>query len=355
MKNICKIPLVDGTFATIIDTPEKKYFQSPSYKFIFDRTSGFHMRWGLDLTDDGDLKLGMPEIADIEISTVCSMGCKFCYKSNKPTGTYMSLETYKKLISKLPKTICQIALGIGDIDGNPDLWKILEYSRSIGIVPNITINGARMTPEYFDNLAKYCGAVAVSLYDKDLTFNAIHELTERGMTQVNIHYMLSNESIIDAKQLLKDVTNNFRLKNLNAIVFLSLKEKGNAIGRYSRTSQEQFNSLIEEANIYDVGVGFDSCSAFKAIEAYKHSSNYEEIKMAIEPCESSCFSAYISVDGKYYPCSFMEGVADWKEGLNVLECNDFLKDIWWNEKTNIFRKHVIDNRTRCNGCSHYNI
>jgi hypothetical protein len=32
----------------------------------------------------------------------------------------------------------------------------------------------------------------------------------------------------------------------------------------------------------------------------------DAILQTVEPCEGSCFSAYVNVDGVYYHCSFME-------------------------------------------------
>jgi len=48
-----------------------------------------------------------------------------------------------------------------------------------------------------------------------------------------------------------------------------------------------------------------------------------------EPCESTLFSGYISVDAMFYPCSFAEGVGEWCEGIDVINSNDFVKDVWW--------------------------
>ena len=93
-----------------------------------------------------------------------------CYKSNTSQGKNMSLETFKKIFHKIPLNLTQIAFGIGDIDANPDLWKIMEYCRNNNynqVVPNITINGKRLTDEHIGMLAELCGAVAVSRYNPD--------------------------------------------------------------------------------------------------------------------------------------------------------------------------------------------
>jgi len=355
-----EIKLTNGDVATIVDNKDIKILKSPDYNFYFDKKSGLFCRWGKTEDDDGDINLSLPEIIDMEISTTChgiDKPCKFCYKSNTSKGEYMTFETFKKVFSKLPPTITQLAAGIGDIDANPDMWKIFAYCRKQGVIPNVTINGARMIPEYFDNLAKYCGAVACSVYDKELTYNAIKELTDRGMSQINIHFFLSTETETLAYEVLNDIQNDPRLKKMNACVFLSLKKKGNAKTGFTQLSQEKFNDLCKFAISKNIKIGFDSCSSdkfFKYLDSDK--SLTEEFKkqmdQCIEKCESSIFSAYISCSSQYFPCSFCEGTKGWEKGIDIINCKDFITDVWQNPKTIAFRKKLLS----CNrNCTIYNI
>lgn len=338
-----------------------KTLTSKSYNYRFNIDTGYFERWGETLESDGDLNQGLPEIADIEISTICSAGCKFCYKSNTSNGDNMSYETFVKLFEKLPISITQIAFGIGDLPihgegGNPDLWKIFNHCRENYIVPNVTINGFRMCDETADLLSKYCGAVAVSLYDKESTYNTIKMLTDRGMKQINIHYFLSDETYDRAFELFNDVKNDSRLSKLNAIVFLSLKTKGRAkVNNYTPLSIDKFKNLMLTAMEKNIGIGFDSCSAQKALESVKGLPNSDKLEQMIEPCESTLYSMYINTHGEFFPCSFSEGDGEWEKGLNVLECNNFLNDIWWNEKTMKFKQNVIKCRECKKSCSIFEV
>lgn len=345
-----EIKLINGEIAKLIDTKEKKILKSTDYNFYFDKRSGFFARYGKSSEDDGELSLGLPEIADIEISTSChgvGKPCQFCYKSNTPDGKYMNFDTFKKIFHKLPPSITQIAAGIGDIDSNPDMWKIFGYCRDNGVIPNVTINCARMTPEFFDNLVKYCGAVACSFYNKNLTYNAIDELTKRGLTQTNIHFMLHQGSFDSAMQTLKDIQNEPRLQKLNAIVFLSLKTKGNAENGFVQLSQDKFTELVKYGLDNGISLGFDSCGSAKFLKSIEGYPNYKQMETFVEKCESSIYSSYISVDGNYYPCSFCENIEGWEEGLSVLDCNDFLQDIWLNEKTLNFKDKLLSCNRDC--------
>lgn len=353
--------------AVLIENKDVKVLKSPDYNFIFNKHNGFFARWGETKEADPDFSPYGPELVDIEISTICSgvkgIGvCKFCYKSNTPNGTYMSLETFKKVFHNLPKTVTQIAFGIGDILANPDMWAIFDYSRENGVVPNVTVNGEGITDEIADTLVAKCGAVAVSVYDREKSFDTIKKLTDRGLKQVNIHYMICEETYEGALRLLQDRQTDPRLAKLNAIVLLSLKPKGRAtVGqRYTRLSDEKFKHLVDYALAHGIGVGFDSCGAGKFMKAVEGNPQEEMYKQMAEPCESTKFSMYINTDGQYFPCSFIEGEVvenggDWREGLDVVNCKDFLKDVWHNEKTQQFRTTCVA-CTKANGnCPHYKV
>jgi hypothetical protein len=413
---ISNIELFDGTIAVVKDTEKYKALKSEDYNFFFNKSDGFFCRWGKgngtrkekitkqeaelyliwcgiwqekfdikvfmsDLETDGKPEVGLPEIADIEISTSChgvsvdgekSTPCAFCYKSNRPTKNgegNMSLETFKKVFEKITKfpTIGQIAFGITDIDANPDMWKIFEYTRSQSVIPNVTINGDRMTSEFFDKIANTMGATAISYYDKNLTYNAVKELTDRGMKQVNIHYMLSLERYGDAIQLIKDYKTDSRLEKLNAIVFLSLKPK-NRGNTHVRLSDEKFKELVNFALDTNTPIGFDSCSQPKFIRSIKDRPDADRMEKYTESCESSIYSMYINSgeidengisDPMFYPCSFSEKIekspGNWNNGISILRTDEFLKDIWFSSKVRAFRDITVNNKKKCLACPIYDI
>jgi hypothetical protein len=356
-----KIKLADESVGILIKANNQTRFVSEKYNFKFNKKDGFFIRWGKTMEDDGDLELGLPEIADIEIAEICEgvpgIGpCAFCYKSNTGfKGTNMSLETFKTIFDKLPPTVTQIAFGCGTLRRHPEMWDIFKYSKDNGVTPNLTINGD-VDDDEFDKIADMCGACAVSIYDKDLSYDAIKKLTDRGMNQVNIHYMISEETYDKAFEIMDDIKSDSRLKNLNALVFLSLKPKGRSYGRFHQLNQEKFDTLIKYALDNQIPFGFDSCSADKVYRYIdKQNGNLDNLKTHVESCESTIFSLYINVLGNFYPCSFSEGIEGWEEGLSVLECNNFLKDIWYHEKTKKFRQGVIKCRKCQNDCSIYDI
>jgi len=337
----------------------RRIYTSQNYNWIFNKKDGEFIRWGKTTLDDPRFSPVGPEILDIEISTIChgpnGIPCPHCYKSNNKTGINMTLQTYKKIFDKFPSNLTQVAFGIGDIDANPDLWDIMRYTKDKGVIPNITINGSRMIPEYYDNLVDICGAVAVSKYKpKDICYNAVDELLNRGLKQVNIHMLVSQQTYDECFELLNDRLYDIRLEKMNAIVFLMLKPKGYRNYYSKLSSLDKFKKLIDHSMNHDILIGFDSCSAPMFLEAVKIGKDEEEFKKYVicsESCESGLFSSYCNVKGEYWHCSFSENVHPWK-GINILKCKDFMKDIWLSEEVMKFRDHLLnqDNSYISEGC-----
>ena len=331
---------------TIIED-DIKIVNSVDYNYTFNLSNGNFARWGKTKKDNPEYSKFGPEILDIEISSKCSNGCSFCYKSNTSKGDNMSFFTFKKIFDKFPNNLTQIAFGIGDVDANKDLWKIMRYCRKNQIIPNITINGARMTDNDYNELAIICGAVAVSLYDYDVCYNAVKELTDRKMKQVNIHCLLSEETFNKCMKVLEDKQKDDRLKDLNAIVFLFLKPKGTRNNFHKLRSMDKFKELVKYAFDNNISIGFDSCSASNFLKSIKGHEKFEEIEEMIEPCESTLFSYYINTEGIGFPCSFSENSP--YNGVNIIDSKDFIKDVWNAKETLHFRNSVMNNKD-CNNC-----
>lgn len=340
----------------------KKLVKSPIYNYIFDRETGFFARWGKTKDDDPHMSPFGPEIADIEISTVCNgigtslatrKPCSWCYKSNTGCGANMTFDTFRDLFHKLPRNLTQIAFGIGDIDGNPDLWRIMEYCRDNpynSVVPNITVNGMGVDKEVAKRLAKLCGAVSVSRYHiPGVCYNAINNLASAGLKQVNIHQLLAHETYDKCFDLLEDTQNDRRLAGLNAIVFLMLKPKGDRNKFHGIGSLDRFNKLIKAAQDSGVSVGMDSCTAPLMLK-YAETYDQQNIIPSIEPCESTLFSIYINTDAEVFPCSFTEGQPGWETGISMPEVEDFFKDVWFSDRINDWRGGLLNSSTGCSDC-----
>jgi hypothetical protein len=353
---------------TIKENNKIKILESKEYNYFFDKETGFMAQWGKTQEEDPERAPG-PVLADIEVVASCKgpggKVCPFCYKGNLPGNNYMSFETYKEVFKRLPKSLTQIAFGAdADLSVNPDIFKIMKYTRENGIIPNITV--ADINKEIAEKLAKVCGAVAVSWYgmhtSKDHCYNSIKYLTDAGMNQVNMHFMLSEETLPYINELINDIKNDERLAKLNAVVFLSLKQKGRGV-KFKGCSINDFKEVIKKMMENNIPFGFDSCSAIKFLIAIKelYPDKYKEYKEMTEPCESFAQSIYINEKAEVFPCSFMENEY-WNDGeqmkWNILEFKndeEVLEQIWNSKEAKTFFFNSKKCQSCGQGCQYYQV
>lgn len=343
----------------IFESPEAKEVRSEAYSYSFSKRTGDFARWGKTKEDDPE-RAPFPEIMDIEIATACdgigdtsaqkgASPCRFCYKANKRAGEQMSLETFKKIFAKIGigTPLTQIAFGIGNLYGHDDMWGIFKHTRDNGVIPNVTINGWELTDEIADKLASLMGAVAVSRYNpKDVCYDAVKKLTDRGMTQCNIHQLVSLESYDNCMELLRDMQTDPRLAKLNAVVFLMLKPKGRGTALGQMKDYDKYKAMVDYALERGLRIGFDSCSVPSFLNVAKDHPDYVMFEQSTDRCESGLFSLYIDVKGKVWPCSFGQNRDD-LEPIDVLAIEDFSRDVWNSPQMDRWRKRLTDNNRSC--------
>jgi len=270
-----------------------------------------------------------------------------CYKSNGHYPTYnMNMDEFIKVLQAMPETVTQIAFGILNISSNPDFFNMMKMAKDCGVIPNYTCHGYDVTDEVAQKTSELCGAVAVSVYNKNASYNAIKKFTDNGMDQVNIHYMISEETYDKAFEIIDDMKHDERLMGMNAIVFLALKTKGGGKD-FHVLSTEKYNKLVDYALEKEVPFGFDSCSAHRFLNAVKDHKMYKQFEMMAEPCESNLFSHYCNCKGESFPCSFSENHDMFPKGNDTLNCNNFIEDVWLSKEARSFRKLLLEGKRHC--------
>lgn len=389
----------------IKETDKIRVVNSPEYNSAFNKEDGFFVRWGAT-TKDNPLYAPMPEILDLEISAGKCMGkCPECYKCNGAVEEThnMTFDEFRNIFHKVAKTVIvttfksgrlpikaemnlswngcytksdiiekvkqlyhepediletkvynegllqQIAFGICDIGTNPDFFKMLKYCREFDVIPNYTCHALDMNEDYAKETAKYCGAVAVSVYNKDKAYNAVDMLHKAGLKQINFHTIAHDKSYNKILSIIDDLTTDERIKGkVKAVVLLKYKPKGNGVGKFNHLTDEQYKNIIKYAEEKNINIGFDSCSAHAYLRVIKDDEDFEAKSMCAEPCESACFSSYINHKGEFFACSFCEGEKGiWQNGINVLDAEDFEKDVWNANKTKQFREILLKNERKC--------
>ncbi len=293
----------------------------------------FNPKTGLEITDgvDGNpdpFVLDFPSLMDIGIMGNCLNNCPFCYQGEN-RGTNMSFEDYKKIIDEAEPFVMQVALGgKGDPNLHEDFDRIIEYTRSRNIVPNYTTSGNNISAAQIE-VSKACGAVAVSDYDQEFTYNAIKKLNAAKI-KTNIHFVLSSSRLRRATQLLngKDIwKEKVDLKKLNAVIFLLFKPAGKGKNMMDEIPTEkqikEFASLIT-AGKTKFKVGMDSClvNKIKKLEMVP-----KEQEIFVDTCEGARGSVYVSPDMKLMPCSFGN-----KEAYGISIKEKSIKEVWDNGK-----------------------
>jgi len=386
----------------IKENEKVKAVSSNFYNYIFKKENGTFLRWGKSLNDD-PIMAPLPEILDLEISQgKCSGKCPECYKCNGDVNKTINLsfKDFRKIFHNVANTVLevkyknqepyfnslfhmleidnfyddcltkndfikrfclnidkeieyikiynkgmltQIAFGICDLDTNPDFLKMMKYCREFDVIPNFTFNGNGLTNELAEEISKVAGAVAISNHKN--TYDCVKTLTDKGMKQINIHFIVHDKSYDSIFKLIDDIKTDSRLEKLNALVLLRYKPKGNNRDKFKQITLEQYKNIINYSIQKGVSIGFDSCSAPLYLQVVKDNPELKKTEIFVEPCESSLFSSYINCKGEFYACSFCEGEGMWKTGINVL--NQDFKDVWNNTQANKFREKLLKNNRRC--------
>lgn len=358
-------------YIVYFDKDSNRYIEAKddSFHLLFNKNNGQTFKWGKEQKDDPAFCPFGNEIADIEITKACRgirntngerQVCKWCYKNNVSKGSYMNFETFKNIFDKLnaPKTMTQIAFGLdaeASQELNPDIWNIFDYCNDNDVTPNVTV--ADINEQTAEKLVSRCGAIAVSYYgliNKNRCYDSVNLLINKAKEiskkiAINIHCLLSQETYDSVFELLNDVYNDKRLKDLNAIVFLSLKQKGRGTN-FNKLSDEQFKKIIDTCFEKQISFGMDSCSCPKFFNAIEDRRDKNRLKTYCESCESCLCSMYIDANGIFYPCSFMEKEGDWSDGIDMKQIKDFIKDVWYEKRVVEWRNKSIE-QINCNGCN----
>lgn len=372
--NIIIIRLLDKE-NNIVNSKYKYYHSDNNYNYAFNTNDGKFIRFSNKYNIDPKIsKLG-PEIADIEISTLCNNRCPFCYKGNNKNGKNMSVQLYKKIINTLNQnnTLTQVALGVGTVESIDieDFKDILSYTRSLCIVPNITIPSYKIDKEYMDAIAKYCGAISISNYDIRYTIELVKEFDNYRKIDTNklynicIHQRLCKETIKEINDLITHlILNPDEAKLINSIIFLTHKNTDSTKVPAHKITMNEFKDIIQRLRQYNICYGFDSCGCYNFLNAVKNDINYNSYYSMVDSCESTLFSIYVNVEGKVFPCSFVEKCNDLNDinsklpQITIDKNYDLLMDIWYESNINLLRKKLYnsyDDNLKCYKCPYFDI
>lgn len=357
---------------TVTQNEHVKKVSGPGYNCKTDLCSGYTERWG-DTREEDPVMAPWPEIADIEAHRGCLQGCKFCYKGNTPFNNHsMSVEDAEKVIRALSietsdgwiSPVSQIAFGITD-NTRENILPIFNLARQYGIVPNVTTNGFQLTEPMIKEWGQVLGAVAVSNYG-EICLDTVEAFTRLTNLKTNIHQLLSEDTYDQCMDILEKRATDPRLKNMYAIVFLTLKQKGRGHNLAPLTDFNKYKKLIEKAFSLGVPFGFDSCGCGNFMKAIADHPNAKQFIQSVDACESLLFSIYANEASSVYPCSFNEGNLGWWNPPKLTEVTNFVEEVWDTPQANIWRNNLLHStshqscqscnvKSHCRSCPSYNL
>jgi radical SAM protein with 4Fe4S-binding SPASM domain len=285
-------------------------------------------------TDDESIgRLSAPTEVHFAITNKCSVGCAHCYMgAGKEDEGELDTASLKRALDILADMkVFHIAMGGGEALEREDLFEVAAYARQKGLVPNLTVSGAKITPEIARQMTVF-GQVNVSLdgvrkqyavfRDKDMfdkADKALGYLIEAGVP-TGINCVIGRNNFDSIGELFEYASS----KKLNEIEFLRLKPSGRGMEKYSaeRTTYEQNVSLTpllaRLSNEFGIAAKID-CS-FVPMFCYHNPPTEMLEAMATYGCEAGNVLLGIRSNGDVSGCSFMKSsglsVFDLPEGLN---------------------------------------
>jgi radical SAM protein with 4Fe4S-binding SPASM domain len=300
-----------------------------------------------------------PVVAQIEPTSTCNLKCAMCIrdKIGVPIGT-MSFENFKKILIKL-NCLFKIHLsGQGESFLNKDLFKMIAYANSKGIIVNLNTNATLLNKEAIEKICRAnIGEIAISIestnkkeYESirkgakfDLVMNNLKELSS-ALRKNNKNTILSF-----AVTILKENTEElprfvlFADKvGIKKIIAQTIQEKDDYIKNYSSEAKgnliisykKRLNGLITQSK---------TIAKRKGIEFI-----FDEEKSS--GCIWPWRSIYVTWNGNVTPCC---KILDYRK---VEAGNLLTDDFWkvWNGKTYQMYRKMLKRRIAplpCKGCN----
>ena len=298
--------------------------------------------------------LNSPALIDINITENCNLHCPHCYiNSKKQNGKNMSLDDFKHVLDQCKKAgVFQVALGGGEPTTHPRFTTFLKELRKNNIVPNITSNGKELSLKTLCALARYAGAVALSVefigpaFEKRRGFawsEFVKSIKKLKKLKINLVFQitLSKSNLSSLNQTL----NQLLKYKPYGFLFLAYKPQGRGINFDQPTSQAnkleiaKTIDLVFSTLVNKVKIGFDCCLT-PMLMSHKSWPDFKG-------CSAGRNSLAIMPNLDVLPCSF---ITDKAPRDNLRE--KALLEIWNGKNFNAFRQKLADKKEdeKCKTC-----
>lgn len=263
--------------------------------------------------------LSAPTEVHFSVTNTCHYMCSHCYMSSQKTSSNdLPLIEVKKILDTLSRMgVFHVALGGGEAFERPDFGEIVAYCNSIGLVANVTTNGAKIGSKEID-ICKKMGQVNISLDGVGPLYScngrtglfrdadkAIKTLNKNGI-HVGINCVVSCKNYDHLEEIIAYATS---LK-VNEIEFLKFKPSGKGKNNYHEFALTQrmirsfYPALKRFSKKYSVELKID-CSFIPAMVFHKPQKDELEI-LAVTGCDGGNLLLSVRNNGFFSGCSFIE-------------------------------------------------
>jgi radical SAM protein with 4Fe4S-binding SPASM domain len=282
-----------------------------------------------DSADETVGRLSAPTEVHFAITNKCSVGCPHCYMgAGKQDDGELDTASLKRALDILAeRKVFHIALGGGEALERSDLFEIAEYARTKGLVPNLTVSGAKITADVAKKM-KVFGQVNVSLDGIGDNYGVFRNKNMFEMANTALSFLIeagvpTGINCVIGRNNFDGIAGLFKYaagKKLNEIEFLRLKPSGRGMEKYAneRTTYKQNISLApmlaELSAQYGITAKID-CSFTPML--FYHNPPKEMLEaMATYGCEAGNVLLGIRSNGQVSGCSFLKS-----SGLSVFDLN----------------------------------
>lgn len=295
--------------------------------------------------------------AHLTITKRCTIACSHCYQDSTPAsgGSDLPLAAWLPRLDALARArVFHVAIGGGEALTRDDLLQVADAARQRGITPNLTTNGALVTPAFAARAATLFGQINVSVdvlpprqfFGADKASDGVraaHTLIAAG-ARVGVNVVVARANF-DA---LGTVVQWAAEAGLVEVELLRLKPTGRARARYlderlTRPQREQlFPLALSLAERHGIPVKLD-CSAAPFVA--HHAPDLERMEFfEVAGCIGGLSLMGIDESGKTSACSFYPSGGD-----DVLDLGTD-----WNAPRAFapFRDYVASAEEPCRSCAY---
>jgi radical SAM protein with 4Fe4S-binding SPASM domain len=265
-------------------------------------------------------RLTAPTEVHLTVTRRCDAACRGCYTDSSQKRVEEDLDTayWKGVIGTLAEMgVFHMAMGGGESTLREDLFELAAYARGLGIMPNLTTNGLKLTPEMAER-CRIFGQINISIDGVDEVYKAVRGFdgfpdADRGMRmlldagiQPGINCVVARQNI----DHLEAVVQYAERLGLSEVEFLRYKPTGRGALQYAsqRVPPERHQRFMHDLKLwmdrYRTPLKID-CSFVPFLCDLNPDPALLD-RFGVHGCEAGNVLAAVQPEGTFSACSFVD-------------------------------------------------